>query len=369
MSNITKNQHFVPQFLLKNFTSPNETINIYDSARELLRPPTSVNRVLAENYFYDKDNSVEHFLRDHVEGPASLIVKQFSPHQQSQAVPLNQKSKIDVLRFLTVQLNRTPRALNDSLGNIDNFFDDLFKEIGRLNNFEESVINSVKFKLDDPKDILRMQTIEAAFNWPLINDLEWHFLINSTDLDFVISDHPVVHYNWYLRDSIEMDYTAITNHGVQMFLPLSPIVTLCLYDKKIYKLGNKNCSYTEVNNKSDINILNDLQFRSRESFIVFSDIAQSEYVRNKCRLIPQNSMFNKFSSSTAPVEDGSGQLKSTQMQWREQFSINKWLSFSKVKNKLRKKTIRSYIRRPDIVRERDIFLDKMRNGGQSTPIK
>lgn len=362
MLKITKNQHFVPQFLLKNFMYSNEVVNIYDSTREKLRPPTSVNRVLAENYFYDKDNSVENFLRDKVEGPASLVIKQFSPKHEEQAVPLNQKSKIDVLRFLTVQLNRTPRAFNDSLENIDNFFDVLFKEIGELNNFEESAINSVKFKLNDPKDILRMQTVEAALNWPLIDDLEWHFIINNTHTDFVISDHPVVHYNWYLRDSTKIDYTAITNRGVQMFLPISPIVTLCLYDHKVYKLGRKDCSYTEVNNESDIDILNDLQFRSRDSFIVFGDTTQSEYVSNKCQLIPQNSMFNKFSESTPPVEAGIGKLKSTQVQWREQFTINKWLSFCKIKNKLRRKQpLDDYVRRPDIVQEHRCFIDKMRD--------
>jgi hypothetical protein len=363
MSNKTKNQHFVPQFLLKNFMSSNDVVNIYDSARGKSRPPTSVNCVLAENYFYDKDNSVEHFLRDKVEGPASLIIKQFLPKNEDQAVPLSQKSKIDVLRFLTVQLNRTPRALNDSLENIDKFFDVLFKEIGELNNFEESVINSVKFKLNDPKDILRMQTIEAALNWPLINDLEWHFIINNTTTDFVISDHPVVHYNWYLRDSQKMDYTAITNRGVQVFLPISPIVTLCLYDHSVYKLGRKDCPYTEVNNEADINILNGLQFRSRDSFIVFGDTTQSEYVINKCQSIPQNSMFNKFSESTPPVEAGNGKLKSTQVQWREQFRLNEWLSFCKVKNKLRRKeTLDDYVRRPDIVQEHRCFIDKMRNG-------
>ena len=354
----TINQHFVPQFLLKNFTSSSETVCIYDSTRGILRPPTSVNRVLAENYFYDNDNSVEHFLRDKVEGPASLVLKLFSPKNSEQPIPLNKHSKIDVLRFLSVQLNRTPMALKDSLDSIDGIFDNLIKELGRLNNFEESAINSVKFELNDPKDILRMQTIEAALHWPLIDDLEWHFIINGTTTDFVISDHPVVHYNWYLRDSTRIDYTAITNHGVQMFLPISPVVTLCLYDKNIYKLGSKNCSYTEVNNESDINILNALQFRSRDSFIVFGESTQSEYVKQKCQLLSQNSMFNKFLESSPPVESDNGELKSTMMQWREQIKLNRWLTFCKVKKKARKHPQNSYVRRPGIVKEHRCFVEK-----------
>lgn len=94
MSKITKNQHFVPQFLLKNFTSQSEVVNIYDSVRNILRPPTSVNRVLAENYFYDKDNSVENFLADKIEGPASLVLKQFSPKYSGQSSPPKSKVKI-----------------------------------------------------------------------------------------------------------------------------------------------------------------------------------------------------------------------------------------------------------------------------------
>jgi len=62
MSQITKNQHFVPQSLIKHFSEGDEVVYVYDSKRNILRPPTSVARVLSENYFYDRDNLVENFL-------------------------------------------------------------------------------------------------------------------------------------------------------------------------------------------------------------------------------------------------------------------------------------------------------------------
>ncbi|TOB19389.1 hypothetical protein CGK11_23335, partial [Vibrio parahaemolyticus] len=105
MKNTTRNQHFVPRCLLKNFTSDDNVVNIYDSYRGKLRNPTSIDRVLAENYFYDRDNVVENFLAEYIEEPASRVLKMFRGESNA---PLDSKAQIDLLRFIVVQLNRTP---------------------------------------------------------------------------------------------------------------------------------------------------------------------------------------------------------------------------------------------------------------------
>ena len=302
MPQTTKNQHFVPQSLLKHFSDNQErVVYIYDSKRDKLRPPTSVNRVLSENYFYDRDNLIENFLAESVEGPAAPIFEGIVCDPQKRIVC----NKIDLLKFITVQLNRTPIALFDSLENIGNFTDLLIQQHGELNGFDPEVLKDIKFKINNPKAILVQQTIERALNWPLIDDLEWHLLIDQTNIGFLICDHPVVHYNWYLRDSNDVSYTSIASCGIQIFLPISHSITLCLYDKKIYNLGQKSAFYTELKNESDVLLLNELQFRNRDSFIVFSSRTQSDYILKACKKFPANSLHenNAWASDFTPLED------------------------------------------------------------------
>jgi hypothetical protein len=355
---ITKNQHFVPQSLIKHFSSDNSgVIHIYDSMRDILRPPTTVNRALSENFFYDKDNSIENFLAKNVEAPAAVIFEKIicDPKKYTTC------NRIDLLRFITVQLNRTPRALFASLENIENFTDSLIQQLGELNGFDPEVTKNIKIIPNDPKSILGMQTVEGALNWPLIDDLGWHLLINKTKIDYVISDHPVAHYNWYLRDSENPKYTSLTSCGLQIFLPISHSITFCLYDKKIYKIGEKNDIFTHIHNESDVLLLNELQFRSRESFIVFSTENQSDYVKSWCKKIPANSMHQNNSWTSPPIPSENDELKSTHVTWRTQANFTNWLSCSKIKRRVTKREVECHDRNPDIVMAHRLFIEKARS--------
>jgi len=357
VTQITKNQHFVPKCLLKNFLSNDQSINIYDSSRKKLRPPTIVDRVLAENYFYDKDNLVENFLAEIIEAPAAKVLKVFRGEEP--AAPMDADSHIAILRFLLVQLSRTPSAHQVSLNNIDNLFGELIKQIGQLNNFDEEIINSVKFSLNDPKDILRMQTVGAALQVPLILDLDWHFLINGTTTSFVISDNPVINYNWYLRNSNTIDRTSLAKRGTQIFLPVSKNITLCLYDSKVYKMGDKHSHYTTIRAESDVRLLNEFQFRSRQSYIVFDSIDDANYVQSECDKIPSNSLHvYKFHSQGVFTEDE--QIKSGIAQWREPHIFNNWLSCCKVKSKLLKRSLWNDNRQTKTLNEHYEHLAKIR---------
>ncbi len=357
MSQITKNQHFVPQSLIKHFSKGDDVVNVYDSKRNISRPPTYVARVLSENYFYDRDNLVENFLAQNVEGPAAPIFQNIVDDPTAPIIC----NRIDLLRFITVQLNRTPSALSASLKNIDNFTTTLIKQLGELNGFDEETIENVKFVLNDPKAVLGQQTVEGALNWPLLDDLDWHILINKTDTSFVISDHPVVHYNWHLRSSNNIiAYTSLTSCGLQVFLPISRTITLCLYDKKIYKFGDKRYDYSYVDKISDVILLNELQFRSRESFIVYDSATQTDYVIKSCQKFPESSLHKYQSWASSPEPSENDEIRSTLVNYRTQFGYNRWLSMSKVKRRISKKAIECYDRSPMIVEGHKEYIKKAR---------
>lgn len=218
----------------------------------------------------------------------------------------------------------------------------------------------MKFVLNDPKTILGQQTVEGALNWPLLDDLEWHVLINKTDVSFVLSDHPVVHYNWYLRNSNSLAYTSLTSCGLQIFLPISHSVTLCLYDRKIYKLGDKNYHFSFVDKISDVLLLNELQFRSRESYIVYDSSAQADYVIKSCEKFSESSLHQNRSWTSKPEASENDEIRSTHINYRTQLNLNRWLSMSKIKRRISKKTIECYDRNPIIVEEHKNFIEKSR---------
>ena len=356
MKKITRKQHFVPRCLLKNFSYNDGAINIFDSTRNKLRP-SNVGAELFENNFYDKDNTIENFLRDYIEGPGAQALKIITREVDGQ---LDFEGRVDLLRFILVQLSRTPNAYSSSLDNIDNYFNELINQLGQLNGFDKEALDGIKVSFDNPKYFLQLQTLEAALKVPLLLDLEWHILINETATEFVISDHPVVHYNWYLRILHSIDISGLSKCGLQVFLPISSTITLCLYDSKIYKMGAKNSSCTIIENLPDIHLLNELQFRSRGSFIVFRSTDDSNYVKKMSDKFPANSNYSNTVKAIAPTIIGR-EAKSKITLWRKSYIFDRWLSFCKVKNKKKSQDITCYDRIPEELAKHEQFIKEMRS--------
>lgn len=351
----TKNQHFVPVCLLKHFVDSNGVVYSYDSKRDIMRPPTTVNRILSENYFYDKDNSVENFLRDNVEAPAAPIIESIASNPWG----FRMDKKIALLRFISVQLMRTPSALEQTIDFMQKFTGTMIERLGELNNFNKETIDSIRVKFTDQKSILALKTIGGALHWPLLDDLSFHILINQTSEPFFVSDHPVTYYNFYLKDCREISYTSIAARGVQIFMPISKSVTICLYDSSIYKIGEKNSSASLINNLNDVKILNELQIRNRKSFIIFSSEELGDIVRNRCNQLYASSLHTSSAWSSKPENNGQGKLKSTHAVWLNQAKISPWLSFSRIHRRHRKRPAFFEERNPDLVTEFNKFMNNI----------
>ncbi len=83
----------------------------------------------------------------------------------------------------------------------------------------------------------------AAKLTPLVKDLSVKFLLASQGASFVIGDHPAVRYNQFVEHHPYLrnfpSSTGLAAKGLQMFMPLSPTVTLALYDASTYAYGGK----------------------------------------------------------------------------------------------------------------------------------
>lgn len=345
LGTITKNQHYVPQLLLRNFSTPKgEKLQVFDSTRSKLRA-TTVGEVLSQNYFYDRDNMIESFLSDRIEGPASAPIKAILADPTRPIEPGNPA----LLFFIGVQMARTPGAQRELLDFVNAFGRELVEQYAELNGLPLDSLEGVRLRPSDPQAMGRELLLRSTLSRWLLEDLSWHVLINGTDLPFVIADHPVAQYNWYLRDSNDPGYTGITKRGVQIFLPLSPTVTLALVDPSVYKIGEKGSHCTVLKDRQDVELLNSLQFRSRQDFIVFPLSMDASYVQRRCAELPADSLTQVHGGRTDPVPISGDRLSSYVVQWRTQARYERWLTVSKIKRRMAKREIECVDRKPETV--------------------
>lgn len=356
MGDITKNQHYVPQFLLKGFgtSSSVDKISIYDIPRKQTRLNQSVSSVFSQNYFYDKDNLVENYLSDNIEGPASVEIEKIKNNDLSSL-----SSNVELITFFCCQNSRTPEAKEDALNFINAHFEQMVSKISELNDW--GIENPEKFRvLPSGKDGMRSFTGSIALNGIIdsfgMRDLKLHILKNKTKKKFIISDHPVAKYNWLYRDLKTGQAASMAAKGVQLFLPLTPSLTLCAYDASTYKYGNRRHDYSDITNNLDIEWLNQLQVRPAQSFIGFSDSSQADYVRDLAIRYNGKRIYERKSKDLYHEDMDNGQIKSGHLVYTTQKKLSYKPGFMKV---LKRSRVYSKVyteRNPELSRH----LDKIR---------
>lgn len=361
---ITKKQHFVPQLILRRFATTvgkDARVNVYDIDRQQYRPNQNTRDVCSGNYTYDTDNSFEVFLSNQIESPAGNELERIA--QATDRV--DPKPTAALLRFLLVQLARTREAYQSGLAMTNASMQTVFAEMARLNGLDESTARKLRVVPSEPRVVMAYLAAYAATQYRLLSDLKLALVINCTTTEFVISDHPVFQYNWYLRESEHPLAGSIAVRGVQFFLPLSPSATCCLYDPAVYIYHDAMEGSVLVASEDDVRILNSFQAINAGSLLV----ARSASMKNA--LIE---MGSRYSGTKAFVETASyspailradGTLRSTHIAQRKQTCLPAMPKFVKIKNKVRKRRAECAHRCPDIVLAHEMFDEHIRRGDKT----
>ncbi|MEY3304849.1 MAG: DUF4238 domain-containing protein [Pseudanabaena sp.] len=338
---ITKNQHFVPQCLLNNFGHGEKKIkriNVFDIDRDVVRYNQVVKNVFSQNYFYDKDNETENFLANEIETPASRVIAGIV----SGNFNITRESLLILHRFISSLFSRTPEAAERASGFANSQLESIVRELLSLNGFdpEEASSGHFNFHQDRLASLMTVQGVRAA---EILGDLEYHIIKNETQSEFYVSDHPVFIYNWLYRNLDHPQVTSLTAVGLQIFLPLSPEITLCLYDPKVYKYGQRS-SVTCVSNESDIEILNSFQIINSKSIIGFYSIESETHVRQLYEKYKGIKLHQYESGMLSTKKESEEKIVSTHFVFTRQFKLRKMPSFVKIKRKSRG-YVTSYIER------------------------
>lgn len=119
MSEVVKNQHYVPQFYLNNFTNENGNIFVYDKF-QLKSFPSNPRGVASERYFYDfidgETQIIEKKLNAKFERPFSSFLPSFLQKLNHQKhFRLKRYEKEEIASFLSYQYIRTKRFREESV--------------------------------------------------------------------------------------------------------------------------------------------------------------------------------------------------------------------------------------------------------------
>ena len=145
-NNVTKNQHYVPQFLLNGFDTAHAEqpkVHIFDVERDDIRQNQAVKEVFSQNYFYDKDNKIENFLSLKIEEPASKIINRI----RSDDFSMLGNGGTELIKFMCCQNARTVEAREDALNFVNANFYQIFSDLNRLNEVQNSRSKRGCFKL------------------------------------------------------------------------------------------------------------------------------------------------------------------------------------------------------------------------------
>lgn len=234
-----KDQHFVPQFLIRQFSSDprreskRKWVNLYLLQGKQLISRASIAGQCQKPYFYGKNKAIEEALGK-LEARIKYLLSNLNPETINH---LSEDDLLEIRLFIYIQHLRTLEAAN----RLDNLLGE-FTKFSLEKNPKLSDINLDQFSIhhENPQLIAVENAIMAT---SFLEDLKICFLRNTEGTDFVLSDHPAnscnqfgEHHPWLgPRYSTA---SAIGSKGVQLFMPLAPDLCAAIYDPSTYNYGD-----------------------------------------------------------------------------------------------------------------------------------
>lgn len=318
-----KNQHYVPQFYLKNFSINNnrKSIGVFHQEKELFIRSSSIKHQGSKDFYYGKDGLIEEGLSQ-IE---SLLAPKLKDIIKTGVLPKKESDEhIALLIHIILTDLRNPTRINQTKNSFVKLKNEIKKFSPEANNVEflDNIPHefSVQLSINNYRKIL-----------PLCFDLEYKILKSSHDSFFITSDFPVIRYNQLFENLRPQDSNqGYGNLGLQIFFPISPNYCIIFYDSMIYKVGAKK-EKTILLDKDDIDQINLLHFLNSKSNIYFNEAISESYLKSLLLLSKKFDLANQTTLSSYEV------LKNDQVQENEQIIF---LGSTDLRSKLKLKKVK-----------------------------
>lgn len=268
-----KKQHYVPQFLLRQFALDGlkDKIALFRLSNHKFIPQTTIRDQAHENHFYG-NSPLEDSLAE-LEGYAARYITEAI---ERGTLPVYLSEGYHVLQLFTIlQSYRTRHAADETNEKVDKLWKMMLADHPELKEHLDKFTVQVE---NAPAINVEIAALEAH----VANDLRFKLLINRTQTPFVISDHPAVRYNQFLETRKPTGgITGLAVKGLQIFLPISPRHTIIFFDAWAYKVGGRKLTSlaVEVAELADVHALNLLQAVSADNHLFANGLIQQGDLR------------------------------------------------------------------------------------------
>lgn len=271
-----KRQHYVPKFVLRNFSADGgDGVPTFALESGEFHEKSSVRGQCARDYFYGRSPEMENAFQQS-ETKVSAVLRRaatgdlvgFDAPYRLRAFPdtaeyaVLQEHPLHVLReFIYYQTHRTAASADEMDERIDRATKRWLRKDPRFKEkapeaFEH--LDDVIIKLNDTMSHILYASGPFAFG---MLDMTVKLLIVD-EPSFILSDHPVVLRNQYSEvNPGGPGALGMLARGLQMFMPVSPTMTVAIYDGDVYKCGPDDSIIVKMST-NNAGILNAMQLRN-----------------------------------------------------------------------------------------------------------
>ena len=293
------NHHFVPQHHLRLFSGGTGFIRMVTRDGSRVVPKASIRHQCAKHRYYQSDQ-VENWL-GRLETRHAITLRRVVTLASQGAPRLSVWDNYYLREAALLQRQRTPRnaqlgASSSDKATLHAFRQHLAGE-PRDKDTREALraIDEGRVTLEGSEAFTVMVSLSAVEeSVPLLADLNLLVLRNETDVPFVLGDNPCVFTNHRFRDVQGYGVLGFASRGLMISMPLTPDVEILMYDSSCYSLRDAYAPVISLQDRQDVQQLNEVQVQSSLSAVYFRDESVTEYVQSLVVGTPQCSLEGGF---------------------------------------------------------------------------
>jgi hypothetical protein len=225
-SSLAKNQHYVPQFILRNFTiNCGNQIFVFDKRKENSFK-TNIRNIAAESGFYNFYIKGYHFTIE-----PGLAEFEWQTGQAFEKIikdrsisNLKEEDRAKIAAFVSVQIYRT-RYFRDRLFDMSKWLSEISRRWGAVADNEDNPDRLIEANIKDVSIKMILKDSEDLI--PIIMSKEWMIYETNESDPFYISDNPIVLQNH--RDFGPFwGNLGLAVPGIEIYFPLTKNLTLAM---------------------------------------------------------------------------------------------------------------------------------------------
>lgn len=217
--------HYVPQFLLKNFASVRGTICVFDKTNGRVFNAAAKNLALECGFYDFPDKAAGDQLEADLARVESTAASTLALVIRDRTfASLNSKSRSEVAELVISLFFRT-RSVRQQAEELDRLVQERLRELGR----DPNTIKGYSPLKPGDADLIGADLTRAAGSYAtLITEKAWVLLEAPAGSHFYLSDSPLTMTNTLNRNPL-MSTVGLAVPGIELYLPLTPKLCLAMY--------------------------------------------------------------------------------------------------------------------------------------------